>query len=77
MEGESIHLRVEQKLLALMQKEANYKKIGLPELVREVFKARYTRKAKKEGKASYEDFFSRGRGRTIKSYEDYFSEKVK
>jgi len=75
MRNHGFLVRIEPKLLTLMQKEANYKKIGVPELVREVFSARYTRKAKKEGKASYEDFFSRGRRRKAWSYEDYFSER--
>ncbi len=74
MPNPDIHMRVEPKLLKLLEAESKRKNISAQTLIRSILKLRYTRKARARPRA-FEDYFAGKPRRKIKSYEDYFSEK--
>ncbi len=74
MRNKQINVRIEPRLLKLLEAEAKRKNTSIQEVMREILKSRYTRKAK-AGSLSYEDYFAGKPRRKIKSFEDLFSEK--
>ncbi len=74
MQNKQINIRIEPKLLKLLEIEAKRRNINIQQLIRKILKLRYTRKAK-TSHLEFEDYFAGKPRRKIKSFEDYFSEK--
>ena len=71
MESNSIHLRVDSKLLELLEKEAKRKNTTIQNLIRAILKSKYTRKVRYT--PDFIDSFAGKPRRKIKTFEDYFS----
>lgn len=76
MGGESIHLRVEPKLLHHLQADAKRKEQTVPGLIRSILKAKYNRKRARSENPLGDDFVKGKRDpEKEKGWADWFVEK--